>query len=90
MIVVGTADGVDLTSRGRRKSKRVNTGVPMICTWCDVSYCLLVLYALYTWYEVRRCVFDCCIGRENVIVVRYLAVQHVHTCTTTTGTKARA
>ena len=26
--------------------------------------------ASYTWYEVRRCVFDCCFGRETVVVVR--------------------
>ena len=29
----------------------------------------LLLCASYTWYEVRRYVFECCVGRENAFVL---------------------
>ena len=55
---------------------------------------LLLLYASCTWYEVRLGVFDCCVGRVNVVVVRFPAAgrqPHAHTTyTVATGTKARA
>ena len=37
----------------------------------------LLLYASYTWYEVRRCVLAC-IGHEHVAVVRPSAVHQPH------------
>ena len=37
--------------------------------------------ASYTWYEVRRCMIDCCIGRENIVEVRSPAVQQPYTYT---------
>ena len=56
-----------------------------------------------TWYEVRRCVFDCCIGRVNIIpgsgvpcnnavVVRppAAAVRQPHTYTVATGAQIDA
>ena len=46
-------DGVDLISRGHRKSKRGNTGVPKI----SMSYLAAARLRIDThWYEVRRCV----------------------------------
>ena len=49
---------------------------------------LLLQYALCTWYEVRPCVFDCCIGRETVDVARSRAVHQPHTYAVTSGSKA--
>ena len=56
--------GVHLTSRGRCKSKRGKIGVPVVC----MSYCSCFCFSMLRipGYEVRRCVFDCCIGREDV------------------------
>ena len=56
-------DGVDLISRGRRKSKGGNTAFPTILDMCryDMSYralLVLLLYVLYIWYQVGRCVFE--------------------------------
>ena len=37
-----TGNGIDLVSRGRRKSKRGNTGVPTICmSYCFCCCCML-------------------------------------------------
>ena len=35
----------------------------------------LLLYASCTWYEVRQCVLDRCIGRENVVVLSSTVLQ---------------
>ena len=45
----------------------------MTCTGMSYTAILLslLIYASYTWYEVRRCEFDyCCIGRLNVVTCR--------------------
>ena len=60
-------NGVDLTSRGRRKSKRRSNDMYRL------SYRLIILllhFSLYTWYEVRRCVFGCWVGFFSVVAVR--------------------
>ena len=62
--------GVDLISGGRRKSKRGNTGVPMICTGLIYSrFCSFCMRRVP--YEVRRSVFDCCVGRVNHIMLSW-------------------
>ena len=40
---------------------------------------LLLLCTSYTWYNVQRCVFDCCIGRFNIAVVQSPAVHQPRT-----------
>ena len=60
-------DGVDLIFRGA--SKREKAGVSMMCI---VSLLLLLLYVWCTWYEVRRCVFVCWIGRVNHVMLSWL------------------
>ena len=41
--------GVDLISRGCRKTERGNTGVPMMRSWYSVSYLVLLLLLVYAW-----------------------------------------
>ena len=67
-------DAVYLIYRGRRKSKLGNTG-KFQCYVYELIL-LLLLYASYSPSEVRQCVFDCCVGRENVVVVRPPAAVH--------------
>ena len=90
---VSLRDGFNLVvlmSRGRRKSKKGNTPVPMICTvWATVF--AAGVYASCTWYEIRRCVFDCGTGHENDVAVRSPAAVHQpHTYTVAAGTNAGA
>ena len=63
----------DFIPRGCPMSEMGNTGVPMICIRYYLKYVLLLTAAVYladnTWYGVRRCDFDCCGGRENVVVI---------------------
>ena len=49
-------DGVDLVSQGRRKSKGGNTFRFYVEVLATALLLLLLLYASYTWYEVRHCV----------------------------------
>ena len=72
-------DGVYLISRRRRKPKRGNTGIPMMhMSYC---YCCCCMLRIPGTDEVRRCVFNRYIGRENVVVVRSPAVHQPHTHT---------
>ena len=45
---------------------------------------LLLLYASHTWHKVRQRVFDRCIGRGNVVVVRSPTVHQPHVYIVTT------
>ena len=58
--------------------------------WATALF-LLLLHASYSWYEVRRCVFYCCVGR--VVMLSWFDLLLLWTRTRTyivTGTKARA
>ena len=69
-----------IAQKGERKRRRSNDmcELPRLLL---LLLLLLLLFASYTWYEVRRCVFDCCLGRGNVDVLRFAAVHRPHTHT---------